>query len=398
MQPAFDDRLADNGGFFPDYRGGFMQPGEIRENLTALNSAWQEYKTKSLEKLDGLEKRLNQLEGDLDAGRGGGGSSGNEQKQWGILRRFLAEGGKSQSAPNDWMAASSAEWQELERKAIAIGDPATGGHAVPEVMERQITRRMAEVNAIRALSRVVQVTTAPSSYKVPISLGGTASGWVGENDSRTATASPAFTAPSFPDGELYAYPTSSSWALDDIPNLQRFLQDEVADVFAAAEATAFLTGNATKKPKGILDETPVTTADDASPMRDPFALKYTPLDPGSSPSDGIQADEIITLAHDLPAGYWPNATWLMSRPTLAAVRKLKDSYGQYLWTPSLSPGNPSQLLGLPVAISDAMAAAGGLLAAVLHPRAADAAGRRSGDRTRFREVLLPPPDQRARRR
>ena len=41
----------------------------------------------------------------------------------------------------------------------------------------------------------------------------------------------------------------------------------------------------------------------------------------------------------------PGTGWQMAGPTIAAVRKLKDTYGQYLFQPSLQAGQPDQLLG-----------------------------------------------------
>ena len=38
---------------------------------------------------------------------------------------------------------------------------------------------------------------------------------------------------------------------------------------------------------------------------------------------------------------------MMNRKTLAKVRKLKDTTGNYLWQPSLQAGQPSTLLGYP---------------------------------------------------
>jgi HK97 family phage major capsid protein len=46
----------------------------------------------------------------------------------------------------------------------------------------------------------------------------------------------------------------------------------------------------------------------------------------------------------------------MSRSALAAIRKLKNEDGVYLWQPSLSEASPSTLLGYPVIVDDDMPA------------------------------------------
>ena len=52
---------------------------------------------------------------------------------------------------------------------------------------------------------------------------------------------------------------------------------------------------------------------------------------------------------------------MLNDSTIKAVRKLKDSTGQYLWQPSLMAGTPDTLLGRPVKTSAYMPviAAGG---------------------------------------
>ncbi|MBF0845919.1 phage major capsid protein, partial [Streptococcus danieliae] len=46
--------------------------------------------------------------------------------------------------------------------------------------------------------------------------------------------------------------------------------------------------------------------------------------------------------------YRKNAVFIMNDKTIAAVRKLKDNNGAYLWQPSYQQGEPDRLLGYPV--------------------------------------------------
>ena len=59
--------------------------------------------------------------------------------------------------------------------------------------------------------------------------------------------------------------------------------------------------------------------------------------PASNPSDML-----IDLVYALKAGYRQNANWVMNRKTQAAIRKLKDADGNYLWQPPADarPGAP----------------------------------------------------------
>ena len=54
----------------------------------------------------------------------------------------------------------------------------------------------------------------------------------------------------------------------------------------------------------------------------------------------ITTDEVISLIYALKAPYRKNAKFLMNDATVSALRKLKDSNGQYLWQPSLQAGQP----------------------------------------------------------
>ena len=53
----------------------------------------------------------------------------------------------------------------------------------------------------------------------------------------------------------------------------------------------------------------------------------------------------MDLVYAVKAGYRQNASWVMNRKTQAAVRKLKDADGNYLWSPGASAGAKATLLG-----------------------------------------------------
>lgn len=73
----------------------------------------------------------------------------------------------------------------------------------------------------------------------------------------------------------------------------------------------------------------------------------------------IKADTLIDTFHSLKAPYYQNAKWLMNNATLATIRKLKDSTGQYLFHQNeLTSGYVGTLFGKPVLISECMPAIG----------------------------------------
>ena len=68
-------------------------------------------------------------------------------------------------------------------------------------------------------------------------------------------------------------------------------------------------------------------------------------------STAVTADELMDLFYSLKSPYRKKAVWVLNDSTIKAVRKLKDSTGQYLWQPSLVAGTPDTLLGRPVKTS-----------------------------------------------
>ena len=75
-------------------------------------------------------------------------------------------------------------------------------------------------------------------------------------------------------------------------------------------------------------------------------------------TNAITADEIIDLIHSVDPAYRsaPNTAIMMSDSTLAAVRKLKDGNGNYLWQMgNYQAGIPQNLLGYNVVVNQAMA-------------------------------------------
>jgi len=102
---------------------------------------------------------------------------------------------------------------------------------------------------------------------------------------------------------------------------------------------------------------PVNTDDYASPMRAAAAYEY--IATASSPiATALNADDLIDLQTALKGKYQTNAKFTMNSTTFGAIRKLKDSYGQYLWQPSYQQGNPDMLLGKPLFLWEDMPADG----------------------------------------
>lgn len=115
---------------------------------------------------------------------------------------FLAWMRNKGNSPQHEVELQGLQKKLAERKDITIGTGAAGGFAVPEEIAREIERLELKFSPVRRLIKVVRAGT--SDYKELVSERGATSGWVGETDSRTKTATPQLreVVPTF--GELYA--------------------------------------------------------------------------------------------------------------------------------------------------------------------------------------------------
>lgn len=235
---------------------------------------------------------------------------------------------------------------DLEKKALNVTIDADGGFAVPEEIDRNVLQLLKDVSPMRSVCNTIQV--GKSDYKKLASIGGASSGWVDEDDHRTMTDTPQLAALTPYMGEIYASPAATQTMLDDaFFNVESWLADEVSREFAEKEALAFLSGDGLKKPKGILNYPSVITPDATRAFGQ---LQHMV----TASATGITGDELIDMVYMLKQAYRTSAAWMANSMTLKSIRKLKDSTGNYLWSPGLQTGQPSNLLGYNVVENEDM--------------------------------------------
>lgn len=216
----------------------------------------------------------------------------------------------------------------------------SGGVLVPTEIASQVMAVAKRYSPLRGLCTVINIKTAASKYSQPIVTDGAGAGWVGEETARPSTSVPKIEGVTFPDGEVYANVPLSAW-LDEDTQAGNIIVTEIGKAFGRQEGDAFINGNGTNKPFGILNGTP-TVEDDAS--RAMGVLQYI----ASGEAAAITADSLISMVYSLLPEYRVNGAWVMNSTTVATVRKLKNSVGDYLWSDALTPGQPAMLLGYKV--------------------------------------------------
>lgn len=215
---------------------------------------------------------------------------------------------------------------ELQSKALSIGVDADGGYAVPEEIDRSILDLQRNISPMRSVCN--QITVGTPDYKKLVNLAGTGSGWVGEVAARPATGTPTLAQVAAVMGEIYANPQASQASLDDLFfNVEAWLAGEVAREFNEKEGNAFLLGDGTNKPKGILAYAMAQTADSSRAFGTLEKIH-------SGTSGDFGADVLLKLIYTLKAAYRKQAQFMMPTLTLFKVRTMKDTTNQYLWRPA----------------------------------------------------------------
>lgn len=218
--------------------------------------------------------------------------------------------------------------ERLEKKQMSTDSNPDGGYMVPVTMADHIIERVRQSSPIRQLANIVPLSNS-NEYKVPReSTDDFDSGWVGEREDRQITDNGKIEMVSIKLHEQYAQPAlTRSLITDSNFDFESYINKKVGNKFARQEATAFVTGDGVNKPLGFLH----------APDKQGIELV----------TGGLDFDGIIDLQTSLLEEYQPNASFLINRLSLRAVRKLKDTQGHYLWEPSTQIGKPNLIIGFP---------------------------------------------------
>ncbi|EXL10072.1 phage major capsid protein [Aquamicrobium defluvii] len=236
----------------------------------------------------------------------------------------------------------------LDTKAMSYGSGQDGGYLVPPETEAEIGKRLAAMSPIRSIASVRQVSSAV--LKKPFAVNGPAVGWVAETAARPQTNTATLAELQFPTMELYAMPAATATLLEDsIVDLDQWISAEVEAAFAEQEGAAFVSGDGINKPKGFLDYTKVAETSWAW-----GSIGYTLTGVAGAFAANDESDILIDTVYALKAGYRQNAHWVMNRKTQAAIRKLKDGDGNYIWQPPAGPGQNAMLMGFPLVEAEDM--------------------------------------------
>lgn len=239
-------------------------------------------------------------------------------------------------------AGLEAAIRESPRAAMNVGTPEDGGYTAPTEWDRSIIDKLKTVSPMRQIATIQ--TISGNGFSKLYNDRATASGWVGETAQRPETTTAKFAEVKFNTGEIYANPAATQRLLDDSEiNLENWLAGEVETEFAYQEGLAFISGNGTDKPKGLLTYTTAAS----HPWGAIPEVK-------TGKAAALTLEGLIDLVYDLPSERTPGARFALNRKTQGEIRKIKDGNGQFIWQPGLQQGQPATILGHPMTEMAAM--------------------------------------------
>lgn len=215
--------------------------------------------------------------------------------------------------------------------ALQIGTDSEGGYLVPDEYERTLVEALEEENLFRKIANVI--TTSSGDRKIPVVATKGSAAWVDE-EGQIPESDDSFNQVSIGAYKLGTLIKVSEELLNDSAfDIESYISREFARRIGAKEEEAFFSGDGQGKPLGIF-----------APQNQGGAQVGATTASGTA----ITADELLDLYYSLKTPYRKNAVWVVNDSTVKAIRKLKDTTGNYLWQPALTATTPDTILGRPV--------------------------------------------------
>lgn len=274
--------------------------------------------TKEIERLNrqaAIEAQLNQP---TSAPLSGKPSAGNEKPE--------RKGRASDQYARDMLTAMRTNFHQVS-DILQEGVDADGGYLVPEEWDSRLIDVLNEENIMRGLA--THITTS-GEHKINIAGAKPTAAWIEEGGALQFTDA-KFGQKIMDAHKLHvAVKVTEELLYDSMFDLASYITTQFGIAIANAEEDAFLNGDGKGKPTGLFDETNGGTV----------AKTLTGTKLGT--------DDVLDLVYALKRPYRKKASFIMNDQTLAALRKLKDNNGAYIWQPSYQAGEPDRLLGYAV--------------------------------------------------
>lgn len=216
---------------------------------------------------------------------------------------------------------------EVQATTLNVGTDGDGGYTVPELWG-DLYEGLRESGVIRELATVI-TTEMGGVLHVPYVAADATAPAITDEEATIADDGEAFNEKQL-TAYKYARMTKASEELvqDALFNVAAFVGGRLGFDLGRATNAGYVKGNGTTAPQGLF-----TGATSAATLASLSA---------------IAANEVVDLHYSVTRPYRANGVWIAADSTIAAIRKIKDSQGQFLWQPALQAGEPDLLLGKPI--------------------------------------------------
>ncbi|PZQ56263.1 MAG: phage major capsid protein [Novosphingobium pentaromativorans] len=229
----------------------------------------------------------------------------------------------------------------VENRTQTAGSAAAGGYTVPTTLANRIIEVMRDWGPMYDPGITDEmVTSSGNPFDIPTNDDtGNTSEEKAEGDDLTDDNSGDL---EFGEASLSAYVFATPWLKisfellqDSAFNIEQFVGRKLGERLGRGANKLLTIGTGANQPRGVV----------TASARGKLAAAVAAL----------TADELIDLQHSVNAAYRrsPSCRWMFADTTLAAIRKLKDGEGRFLWTMGdVRVDAPDQILGKPYSVND----------------------------------------------
>ncbi len=229
---------------------------------------------------------------------------------------------------------------EEQKQLLRTDSAADGGFLVTTEMDTQITKKITEIDGIRAIARVR--TTGAKSLDLPIRNTIPVATYEGEADTGDDSVSSYENVNVVPFRQTFTSPITWDMLQDSAFDMESEITSDAAEAFAFGEGNGFVVGTGFKQPSGF-----TTNATLQAAKRETAA------------SGVLDVESIILLTGDLKIGYDP--VYVMNRRTVALIRTFRadavsggDSASAFLWQPGLDGPVANTINGFRYIVANSM--------------------------------------------
>ena len=303
------------------------------------------------------EERQAQIEARLEEERGkrrppmGGEGKGQDETEEPSYRDAFVALARAGFDPQELTAEERATLKagivsKLEARSQTVGTNSAGGYTVPTDLAATIDKTMKAWGPMYDDAICTVLNTASGNPIDFPTVDDTAS-TISQHTEAAAMTDDGSKDVTFAKMTLNAFAYDTSWVqismellADSNIDVEAFIGELLGERIARRVNTELTTGDGTGDPNGIVVASAVGKT--------------------AASTTAFTADEVIDLFHSVDPAYRasPKARFMMHDTVLAAVKKLKDGNGQYIWSlGDIRNGAPDTIQGKPYSVNQAMASA-----------------------------------------